>query len=59
MLFEVGGWVSGPATTNLRENIPMIYSGAESSGLPVTLYCTSVMGGVMNQTVNIDVSLLN
>lgn len=55
----VGGWVSGPATTNLRENIPMIYSGAESSGLPVTLYCTSVMGGVMNQTVNIDVSLLN
>lgn len=54
-----GGWVSGPATTNLRENTPMIYTGAESSGLPVTLYCTSVMGGVVNQVVNIDVSLLN
>lgn len=54
-----GGWVSGPTSTNLRENIPMIFSGREGSGLPVSLYCTSVMGQVNNQEVNIDVSLLN
>lgn len=54
-----GGWVSGPISTNLRENIPMIYSGREGTGLPVFLYCTSVMGQVNNQEVNIDVSLLN
>lgn len=54
-----GGWVSGPNSTNLRENIPMIYFGREGSGLPVSLYCTSVMGQVNDQEVNIDVSLLN
>ncbi|WP_448657635.1 hypothetical protein [Enterobacter hormaechei] len=54
-----GGWISGPTSTNLRENTPMIFSGREGSGLPVSLYCTSVMGQVNNQEVNIDVSLLN
>lgn len=53
-----GRLIDAPEGVNLMENRPMIFRGNPINGLIPTLVCSSVKGGVPNQSVNIDVALI-
>lgn len=50
--------ISAPVGVNLMGNRPMIFRGNPIHGLIPTLVCSSVKGGVPNQSLNIDVALI-
>lgn len=50
--------IHAPVGVDLMENRPMIFRGNPINGLIPTLVCSSVKGGVPNQSVNIDVALI-